>query len=88
MREMRICLRKSQECKKMTRKQTSSYVKTIYKINFVGKYKDVKPTLSKSQREILAAVGVDIRFYIYNLHEYLGLYVPPPNYLIGLLSRL
>jgi hypothetical protein len=44
----------------MTRKQISSHIKTIYKITFVGKYKDVKPTLSKSQRDILNAVGVDL----------------------------
>jgi len=59
MREMRVCLRRSEECKKMTRKQIASHIKTIYKINFVGKYKDIKPTLSKSQRAILAAIGVD-----------------------------
>ncbi|MDR2854718.1 MAG: hypothetical protein LBV40_00965, partial [Methanomicrobiales archaeon] len=60
MREMRVCLRKSQECQKMTRKQISSHIKTIHKISFVGKYKDVKPTLSKSQRAILTAVGIDL----------------------------
>jgi hypothetical protein len=61
MREMRVCLRGSDECKKMTRKQISSHIKTIYKIKFVGRYRDLKPSLSKSQRAILAAIGVDIR---------------------------
>ena len=60
MREMRVCLRASEECKKMTRKQISSHIKTIYKINFVGKYRDVKPSLSKSQRAILKALGIKI----------------------------
>jgi hypothetical protein len=59
MREIRVCLRDSQECKKMTRKQIASHMKTIYKIKFVGKYRDVKPNPSKSQRAILTAIGVD-----------------------------
>jgi len=58
MREIRVRLRDSYECRKMTRKQISAHIKGIYKIKFTGKYKDVCPELSKSQREILSALGV------------------------------
>jgi hypothetical protein len=58
MREIRVRLRGSAECRKMTRKQISAHIKGIYKIKFTGKYKDVCPELSKSQRAILAALGV------------------------------
>jgi DNA-binding cell septation regulator SpoVG len=62
LREIRVRLRDSEECSKMTRKQISSHIKGIYKINFKGRYKDVKPELSKSQRVILEALGLkDIR---------------------------
>jgi len=57
LREIRVRLRNSDECKKMTRKQISSHIKGIYKIKFMGKYKDVCPELSKSQRSILDALG-------------------------------
>jgi len=42
----------------MTRKQISSHIKSIYKISFKGRYKDVKPELSKSQRAILEALDL------------------------------
>ena len=58
LREIRIRLRASDECSKMTRRQISSHVKGIYKIHFEGKYKDVKPELSKAQRAILEALGL------------------------------
>jgi hypothetical protein len=46
----------------MTRRQIFSHIKGIYKISFRGRYKDVKPELSKSQRVILEALGLkDIR---------------------------
>jgi transposase len=62
LREIRVRLRDSEECGKMTRKQIFSHIKGIYKINFKGRYKDVKPELSKSQRLILEALGLkDIR---------------------------
>jgi transposase len=57
LREIRVLIQKSDECKKMTRKQIASHIKGIYKIVFKGKYKDVKPELSKSQRDILEALG-------------------------------
>jgi len=57
MREIRVRLRDSAECKKMTRRQISAHIKGIYKIKFKGKYKDVCPELSKSQRSILDALG-------------------------------
>jgi transposase len=62
LREIRVRLRESEECRKMTRKQIFSHIKGIYKINFKGRYNDVKPELSKSQRVILEALGLkDIR---------------------------
>jgi transposase len=62
LREIRVRLRDSEECSKMTRKQISSHIKGIYRISFKGRYKDVKPELSKSQRVILEALGLkDIR---------------------------
>ena len=57
LREIRVRLRDSEECQRMTRKQISSHIKSIYKIKFTGKYKDVRPELSKSQRLILEALG-------------------------------
>jgi len=57
LREIRVRLRDSEDCQKMTRKQISSHIKGIYKIKFTGKYKDVRPELSKSQRAILEALG-------------------------------
>ena len=59
LREIRILLKKSDYCKKMTRKQIASHIKGIYKITFKGKYKDVKPELTKAQREILEALGFE-----------------------------
>jgi hypothetical protein len=59
LREIRIRLRSSDECCKMTRRQISSHIKGIHKIHFEGKYKDVKPELSKAQRAILEALGLE-----------------------------
>ena len=61
MREIRVCIRDSEKCKKLTRKQVFSHIKTIYKVSFQGKYKDVYPELSRKQREILAALNVQIK---------------------------
>ena len=58
LKEIRIRLRSSDECRKMTRKQVSAHIKGIYKIKFVGKYRDVCPELSKSQRSILDALDI------------------------------
>jgi transposase len=58
LREIRVRLRDSDECRKMTRKQIASHIKGIYKIKFVGKYKDICPELSKSQRMILESLGI------------------------------
>jgi len=58
LREIRVRLRESKECKKMTRKQINSHIKSIYKIKFTGKYKDICPELSKSQCDILEALGL------------------------------
>jgi len=58
MREIRVCLRRSQECKKLTRKQIFSNIKSIYRVKFKGKYWDVYPELTKQQRHILEALDV------------------------------
>jgi hypothetical protein len=60
MREIRSCLHSSETCKKLTRKQIFSHIKTIYKVKFKGKYKDVHPELSRQQRDILDALNVSI----------------------------
>jgi hypothetical protein len=79
MREIRVRLHESDECRKMTRKQIFSHIKGIYKVKFKGKYKDIQPELSKSQRDILNALDIkivywhtynflgDLRYYIYPL---------------------
>jgi transposase len=61
MREIRVCIRSSESCKKLTRKQVFSHIKTIYKVKFKGKYKDVYPELSRYQRDILDALNVSSR---------------------------
>ena len=57
LREIRVRLRDSDECRKLTKKQISSHIKGIYKIKFKEKYEDVCPELSKIQRSILDALG-------------------------------
>jgi hypothetical protein len=37
MREIRVCINNSETCKKLTRKQVFSHIKTIYKVEFKGK---------------------------------------------------
>ena len=61
MREIRVCIRNSETCKKLTRKQIFSHIQTIYKIKFIGKYRDVYPELSRYQREILNALNVKVK---------------------------
>jgi transposase len=58
MREIRVCMRSSETCKKLTRKQIFSHIKTICKVKFKGSYKDVYPELSRQQRDILEALNV------------------------------
>jgi transposase len=60
MREIRVCICNSETCKKLTRKQIFSHIKTIYKVEFKGKYRDVYPELSKQQRDILDALNVSM----------------------------
>jgi len=62
MREIRVCIRASETCKKLTRKQVFSHIKTICKVVFKGKYKDVYPDLSKQQRDILDALNVNVKY--------------------------
>ena len=57
IRELRVKLNASATCRKLTRKQIASHIKGIYKVKFKNKRKDVRPELSKSQREILEALG-------------------------------
>jgi len=59
LREIRICIKNSEICKKFTRNQIANHIKTISKIKFNGKYRDVYPSLSKSQRAILDALGIE-----------------------------
>jgi transposase len=58
MREIRVCLNSSDDCKKLTRRQIFNHIKAIYKVKFKGKYKDVYPALSKTQRSILKALEI------------------------------
>ena len=60
LREIRFRLHKSDVCCKMTKAQIFSHIKTISKVHFQGKYKDVTPQLSKNQRSILEALEVHI----------------------------
>ncbi|MCL2173042.1 MAG: hypothetical protein FWB84_05300 [Candidatus Bathyarchaeota archaeon] len=62
MREIRVCLRNSESCLKLTRKQIFSHIKTIYKVTFKGEYcGEVYPELSRQQREILEALNVKVQ---------------------------
>jgi transposase len=63
LREIRVRLKDSEECKKITRTQIFSHLKTIYKVKFKGKYRDVLPRFTKSQRCILNALGIDMGKY-------------------------
>lgn len=58
LREIRVRLRDSEECHKMTKKQVMGHIKGIYKVEFKGRYKPVYPTLTKSQRNILKALKI------------------------------
>jgi transposase len=59
LREIRVKLSKSVACSKMTKAQIFSHIKTITKVHFQGKYKDVTPKLSKKQRSILEALEIN-----------------------------
>jgi transposase len=59
LRGIRFKLQKSEERKKLTRKQIFSHIKTICKVTFSSKHKDVMPELSKTQRDILIALGIN-----------------------------
>ena len=59
IREIRTRLHASELCSKMTKRQIFSHIKTIYMIKFKGKYRDIFPSLSKSQRSILEALGIN-----------------------------
>ena len=58
LREIRLRLRESDTCSKMTTTQIFSHIKAIHKIRFKGKYNDVVPVLSKNQRYILEALEI------------------------------
>jgi transposase len=58
MREIRVCMNNSDDCRKLTRCQIFNHIKAIYKVKFKGKYKDVYPVLSKTQRNILKALRI------------------------------
>jgi hypothetical protein len=59
LREIRVRLRDSEECGKMTRKQVMGHIKGICKVEFKGRYEPVCPTLTKSQRSLLNALKID-----------------------------
>jgi transposase len=59
MREIRVCLQNSETCKKLTRNQIFSHIRTINKVKFKGKYRDVYSPLSKKQKDILDALNVN-----------------------------
>lgn len=61
MREIRVRLGKHKLCKKLTRDQIFGAIKSIYKIKFKGKRKDIMPTLSKTQISILEAIEVSYK---------------------------
>jgi hypothetical protein len=58
LKEIRNCFRGSETCKKMVRSQFANHMKTIAKVKFKGKYRDVYPELTKHQREIVEALGI------------------------------
>jgi len=60
MREVRVCLRGSKSCSRLSIKQIFSHIKTIYKVRFNGG-EEVFPELSRQQREILKALNVDMQ---------------------------
>jgi transposase len=60
LRDIRVRIRKSDICRKMTKAQIFSHIKAIYKVHFQGKYRDVTPQLSKKQRSILEALEIQI----------------------------
>jgi transposase len=58
LREVRNCFRNSETCEKMTSSQFANHMKTITKVKFKDKYRDVYPELTKHQREIVEALGI------------------------------
>jgi len=62
MREIRVCIRNSKTCEKLTKKQIFSHIKTICKVKFKGKYKDIYTELSLQQRNILDALNINLKF--------------------------
>jgi transposase len=58
LREIRNCFRNSKTCEKMTRSQFANHMKTITKVKFKGRYRDVYPEFTKHQREIVEALGI------------------------------
>jgi hypothetical protein len=58
LREIRNCFRNSKTCEKMTRNQFTNHMKTITKVKFKGRYRDVYPELTKHQREIVEALEI------------------------------
>jgi transposase len=56
LRDIRMRLNESKECKKLSKTQITSCLKSIYKITFKDSHAAVKPELSKTQRAVLAAL--------------------------------
>ncbi|MDR0751719.1 MAG: hypothetical protein LBF12_03905, partial [Christensenellaceae bacterium] len=58
MREIRVRLGMDPFCKKLTCTEIFGQIRSIHKIKFKGKRKDVLPPLTKTQRKILEAINV------------------------------
>ena len=58
LREIRIQLSKSEACRKMTKAQIFNHIKAISKIQFKETLDEITLQLSKNQRSILQALGI------------------------------
>jgi hypothetical protein len=58
LREIRVQLDKSEACRKMTKTQIFNHIKAISKVQFEGAHEEITMHLSKNQRNILQALGI------------------------------
>jgi hypothetical protein len=64
LREIRVKIRNSPELQKLSKTQIMYAIKAITKITFKDKNNKIAPELSKTQREIIEALGLsDTRLY-------------------------
>ncbi|MDR0752149.1 MAG: hypothetical protein LBF12_06200, partial [Christensenellaceae bacterium] len=57
MRTIMLRISKNKATKGMPMKEVFNHIKAIHKISFKGKHKDVCPSLSKKQRDVLNAIS-------------------------------